>query len=82
LKDYADRADSALDVQKAVIEDQSKEIQTLRRQVAELNDHIGEAVTRADDMAAQYRKTWVKDNGPTTPLSILRWESEKERRRL
>jgi len=36
LKDYADRADRALDLQAAVMEDQSKEIQLLRRRIADL----------------------------------------------
>ena len=36
VKDYADRADRALDLQTRVMEDQSKEIQTLRRQVREV----------------------------------------------
>jgi len=96
LKDYADRADRALDLQTAVIEDQSKEIQTLRRRIEDSNrshdaknytiagmgEDLDEMLKRGDEMVDQYRKLWVKDNGPTTPLSILLWESEKERRRL
>lgn len=35
LKDYADRTDRALDLQTKVIEDQSKEIKTLRAQLTE-----------------------------------------------
>ena len=35
LKDYADRTDRALDLQTKVIEDQSKEIKTLRAQLVE-----------------------------------------------
>ncbi len=41
LKDYADRADRVADLQTAVIEDQSREIQTLRRQVAQLTKEGG-----------------------------------------
>jgi hypothetical protein len=37
LKDYADRADRALDLQTSVIADQSKEIQVLRRRIVEMN---------------------------------------------
>jgi hypothetical protein len=37
LKAYADRADRALDLQAAVMEDQSKEIQVLRRRIEEMN---------------------------------------------
>ena len=93
LKDYADRADRALDIQKAVIEDQSKEIQTLRRRIEDSNrshdaknatihgltEERDELLDRGDDLVEQYRKLWVKDNGPTTPLSVLMWESAKER---
>jgi len=93
LKDYADRVDRALDLQTKVIEDQSKEIQTLRRQLADSNrshdaknatihgltEERDELLDRGDEVVVQYRKLWVRDNGPTTPLSVLMWESAKER---
>jgi len=93
LKDYADRVDRALDLQTKVIEDQSKEIQTLRRQLADSNrshdaknatihgltEERDELLDRGDEVVVQYRKLWVKDNGPTTPLSVLMWEDAKER---
>lgn len=93
LKDYADRADRALDLQTKVIEDQSEEIRTLRRRIDELS-RIDEAknftiyaVTKerdellkaGDDVAENYRKHWVKENGPTTPPSVTYWQSVKER---
>lgn len=47
LKDYQDRADRAIDLQRQIIDDQSREIVCLRRLVQRLDDCIirGKAVT-------------------------------------
>ena len=93
LKDYADRADRALDLQTKVIEDQSEEIRTLRRRIDELSriddaknftiyavtKERDELLQSGDDVAENYRKHWVKENGPTTPPSVTYWQSVKER---
>jgi len=47
VKAYADRLDDILDIQRSIIEDQSKEIRALKARVADLNDAIirGTAIT-------------------------------------
>jgi hypothetical protein len=47
VKAYADRLDDVLDIQRSIIEDQSKEIRTLKARIADLDDAIiaGKAIT-------------------------------------
>lgn len=40
VKAYADRLDDILDIQRSIIEDQSKEIRALKARVADLNDAV------------------------------------------
>jgi hypothetical protein len=40
VKAYADRLDDVLDIQRSIIEDQSKEISTLKARIADLNDAV------------------------------------------
>ena len=97
LKAYADRLDRALDLQSKVIEDQSKEIQTLRAQLKEsakyhdvknatihgLEEERNELLDAGENVAECYRKYWVKSgNGSTTPPSVCRWNSVVERHGL
>ena len=80
MKDYADRADRALDLQTKVIEDQSGEIQLLRRQLDALADARDGLLDAGDYMAEQYQHTWKdKFSDGSTPLSVIRWQTAKER---
>ena len=83
LKDYADRADGALDLQGKVIKDQSREIQTLRAQLADLHrltTEREELLDTGDYVAEQYFHMWKDKFGPgTTPESIQRWNYIKTR---
>ena len=47
MKDYADRVDRVLDIQKSILEDQSAEIAGLRHRLARLTDDVtrGTAIT-------------------------------------
>ena len=47
MKDYADRVDRVLDIQKSIIEDQSAEIAGLRYRLTKLTDDVtrGAAIT-------------------------------------
>lgn len=93
LHDLAETSDRLILTQRDLISDQSEEIDRLRRRIDELSriddaknftiyavtKERDELLQSGDDVAENYRKHWVKENGPTTPPSVTYWQSVKER---
>ena len=60
MKDYADRVDRALDIQKSILEDQSDEIAGLRYRLAKLTDDVTRGTAIIPD-ATPYRDETIHE---------------------